>query len=608
MCGIAGIFPFHPEAPPLDPEELHRIREAMAHRGPDGAGTWIASDHSVALAHRRLSIFDLTDAGTQPMHSADGRLSIIFNGAIYNFQALRQRLEARGHRFRSTSDTEVILALYREKGAALVHDLRGMFAFALWDVDRKGILLARDPFGIKPLYIADDGRTVRFASQVKALLAGGGVDSAPDPAGHVGFYLWGCVPEPHTLYRRIRALPAGTTCWIDSAGSQPPLRFFDLNQELCSAEADALDASPSEMHARLREAMGDTMRHHLVSDVPLGLFLSAGLDSSILAALAREQGAADLRTLTLGFREYQGTPEDETSLAEGTAIHYRTRHETRWVVWADFLAHLDKALAAMDQPSVDGINTYFVSRAASEAGIKAALSGVGGDELFGGYPSFRQVPRLARTLALTRAFPGLGKGLRKTLFPLLRHGNSPKVAGLVEYGASVAGAYLLPRALFMPWELPGLVGEEMAREGLATLQPLESMEATLRGLRRDRTRIAALELSWYLRNQLLRDADWAGMAHGVEIRTPLVDIGLFRALVPLLAGPHPPGKTDMAATAEPPLPSSLLRRPKTGFSVPVRQWSQDLSVTGIPEPSLRAWARRVMGLRLDRLPEGVPVT
>src|SRR2546428_2652198 len=225
MCGIAVISPFHPQAPPLDPEELHCIREAMAHRGPDGAGTWLSSDHSVALAHRRLSILDLSDAGTQPMHSADGRLSIVFNGAIYNFRALRQHLEARGHRFRSTSDTEVILALYREKGPALVHDLRGMFAFALWDADRQGILLARDPFGIKPLYIADDGRTLRFASQVKALLKGGAVDTAPEPAGSVGFVIWGTVPEPYTLYPGIRSLPAGAHLRVTPAGQGAITRY-----------------------------------------------------------------------------------------------------------------------------------------------------------------------------------------------------------------------------------------------------------------------------------------------------------------------------------------------------------------------------------------------
>lgn len=596
MCGLAGLFAYHSEAPPIEGEELHRIREAMSARGPDSAGTWISPDQRIGLAHRRLAIIDLSEAGAQPMHSDDGKLAIVFNGEIYNYPLLKQGLEARGHRFRSTSDTEVILALYREKGPDLVHDLRGMFAFALWDSDRQGVLLARDPFGIKPLYVADNGHILRFASQVKALLAGGGVDTTPDPAGHAGFYLWGCVPEPHTLYRNIQSFPAGSTQWFTTAGPQPLKAYFDLSEEFRNAEAGGMEIAPSELHVRLREALQDTVRHHLVSDVPVGLFLSAGLDSSTLTAIAREQGAGDLRTLTLGFREYQGTANDETIHAREVAAHYRTHHETRWVAKADFLAHLDDALEAMDQPSTDGINTYFVSKVAASAGIKVALSGLGGDELFGGYPSFRQVPLLARTLALTRAFPGLGRGVRKSLFPLISNGTSPKYAGLLEYGGSVAGAYLLRRALFMPWELPGLVGEEMAKEGLAILQPKARLEDTIRGLRRPRTQISALELTCYMRNQLLRDADWAGMAHGLEIRTPLVDIGLFRALLPLLAGAHPPSKKDMAAVAQPPLPGNIFHRSKTGFSVPVKEWSQDPTVTGIQKRGLRAWAMRVTGL------------
>jgi asparagine synthase (glutamine-hydrolysing) len=540
------------------------------------------------------------------MHSLEGRLTLVFNGAIYNFQALRRDLEARGHRFRSAGDAEVILALYREKGPALVHDLRGMFAFGLYDADRRGILLARDPFGIKPLYLADDGRTLRFASQVKALLAGGAVDRAPDPAGYAGFYLWGCVPEPHTLYRAIRALPAGTTLWHDASGSRGPAPFFDLSRAFCDAEAEKRTLAPAESRLRLQEAMRDTVRHHLVSHVPVALFLSGGLDSPTLAALAREMSAGELRTFTLGFREYRGTDLDETLPAGRISRRYRTLHRTCWVTRAGFLAHLERALTAMDQPSIDGINTYFVALAAAEAGIKVALSGVGGDELFGGYPGFRQVPRLARTMALARALPGLGRGVRKIVSSLVRDGASPKLTGLAEFGGSMAGAYLLRRALFMPWELPDLMGEEMAREGLAALATLERLEATLHRLRRSRSRMAVLELSWYLRNQLLRDADWAGMAHGVEIRTPLVDIGLFRDLVPLLAGSRPPGKREMVSSAVPPLPRDLLRRSKTGFNVPVPQWLPGAPGRGSPGRGLRDWAIRVMRASAseDRLQEG----
>ena len=215
MCGIAGIFAYGPSARPVDREELLRIREAMIARGPDGAGLWISPDQRIGLAHRRLAIIDLSEAGAQPMATADGRLHITFNGEIYNYQVLRRELEAKGYRFHSHSDTEVLLHLYADRGQDMVHALRGMYTFAIWDEHKKGLFLARDPFGIKPLYVADNGHTIRVASQVKALLKGGAVDTTLEPAGHVGFFLWGHVPEPYTLYKGIRALGAGTSLWID---------------------------------------------------------------------------------------------------------------------------------------------------------------------------------------------------------------------------------------------------------------------------------------------------------------------------------------------------------------------------------------------------------
>lgn len=605
MCGIAGAFAYHAAAPPVDREALLRVREAMARRGPDGAGLWLSPDGRAGLAHRRLAILDPSDAGAQPMTSADGRLAITFNGEIYNFRTLKAGLEARGHAFRSGSDTEVVLALYREKGEAMVEDLRGMYAFALWDAERGGLLLARDPFGIKPLYIADDGKTLRFASQVKALLKDRAVDAAPDPAGHAGFFLWGSVPEPFTTFKGIRALPAGCLQWVDAQGPRPDRKHFDLNAEFRKAEAEALDLPAAEMQERVRAALLDSVAHHLVSDVPVGLFLSSGVDSGTLAALAVERGA-DLRTLTLGFREFRGTSDDETVLAARVAGRYGSRHETPWIEERDFVEHLEDALEAMDQPSIDGVNTYFVARAAAQRGMKVAISGLGGDELFGGYPSFRQVPRLARNLAPLRTFPGPGRALRRLAFPFSSGTRYPKALGILEYGGTFPGAYLLRRALFMPWELPGLAGEAMAREGWEALQTLESLASIGLGLHRDRTRVSALEMAFYLRNQLLRDADWAGMAHGLEIRTPLVDVALFRSILPLLAAARPPSKQDLAAAARPGLPPDLLAHPKRGFVTPVRQWIQDPRATGSQDPGLRGWARRVAGHAAPEAPRRQP--
>src|SRR3989339_1562484 len=235
MCGIAGIFAYHEAAPPVRAEEVLRIREAMQARGPDGAGLWVSADKRLALAHRRLSIIDLSAAGVQPMATPDQSVRVVFNGEIYNYRELRNGLEHRGHRFQSQSDTEVLLHLYQEYGEAMMDRLRGMYAFAIWDQARQSLLLSRDPFGIKPLYYADDGKTLRFASQVKALLAGGAEDTSPQPAGHAGFFLWGYVPEPYTLFQGVRALPAGSTLHRDLQGNSRVKSFCALPAELARA-------------------------------------------------------------------------------------------------------------------------------------------------------------------------------------------------------------------------------------------------------------------------------------------------------------------------------------------------------------------------------------
>lgn len=579
MCGFAAILAGRGAATAVDPVELARIRDSMVVRGPDGSGQWLSEDGMAGLAHRRLSIIDLSEFAAQPMESADGRLVIAFNGEIYNFRVLRAELEDEGVAFRTHSDTEVLLALYRRHGKAMLGKLRGMFAFALWDADRQGLFLARDPFGIKPLYLADDGKVLRAASQVKALLASGAVDTRPDAAGHAGFFLWGHVPEPHTLYRGIQALPAGSWLWAGADGGRETGQFFDLRGELAAAQP------APEQGSLLRAALLDSLRAHLVADVPVGMFLSGGLDSTTLTALAAEAGGSMVRTVTLGFSEFAGTNRDEVPLAEAVAKAYGTDHVTTRVTGEDFALNRDQILGSMDQPSVDGVNTWLVSRAARARGLKVALSGLGGDELFAGYDSFRQIPMMVRRLKPFARLPALGVAARMACAPWMGKVTSPKWAGLLEYGTSTGGAYLLRRGMFMPWELDRVLDSDMARQGWTELEPRLRLDGAVKGIESDRLRISALETGWYMRNQLLRDADWAGMAHSLEIRTPLVDIDLFRAVLPLAASPNGPGKRDMALCARPPLPPRILDRPKTGFFVPITEW--------LGETSLRGWARRV---------------
>jgi asparagine synthase (glutamine-hydrolysing) len=579
MCGIAAVFAYGEAAPPVDRTEVLRMRERMYSRGPDGEGEWFSSDGRVGLGHRRLSIIDLSPAGAQPMFNSNRSLAIIFNGEIYNYRELRSQLASRGYRFNSNCDTEVLLALYEMHGGdRMLDEVRGMYAFAIWDSNKQGLFLARDPFGIKPLYYSDNGHTFRVASQVKALRAGGKIDLAPEPAGHVGFFLWGHVPDPYTMFRSIRSLPAGHTMWVDRTGAKAPRRFCDITAILAEAEdrgqRSEVGGQRSDVSGDaelLRSALAETVRYHLVADVPVGVFLSSGLDSTTIAALAAEQGGI-LRTVTLGFNEYKETPEDESPLAEQFARRCGAAHQTIWVSRADFEVERDHLFESMDRPTIDGVNTFFVSLAAKQAGLKVALSGLGGDELFASYPSFSELPRSVQFFSAFRHWRSFGAGVRILSGPILKRFTSPKYAGLFEYGGAYSGAYLLRRGLFMPWELPDLLDSEMVRQGWQELQTLVRLDETLDGIRNPRLKVSALEMSWYMRHQLLRDSDWAGMGHSVEIRVPFVDRELLRQIAPLLAGQHPPTKQDMARTPRSPLPASILNRPKTGFQVPVRDW------------------------------------
>jgi asparagine synthase (glutamine-hydrolysing) len=598
MCGIVGIFAYRDTSNPIDRAELRRMRDDMAVRGPDAAGEWVADDERVALGHRRLAIIDLSERATQPMSTSDGRLHITFNGEIYNYRTLRSELEHKGYSFRTTSDTEVLLQLYRERGVDMFSALRGMYAFGLWDDDARTLVLARDAYGIKPLYYANERGTLRFASQVRALLASNAVSRARSSAADVGFHLWGSVPEPHTPYRSITALPAGTHLVVRESGPGLPAPHDSIARAWATAEQ--LGTPPGAAQEHVRSALCESVASHLVADVPVSIFLSAGIDSSALAGVMSDTASVKTHAITLEFAEFAGRTDDETPLAATVARHYGLTHHVRRVEQEEFQRDLPEFLAAMDQPSIDGLNTWFVSKATAELGLKVAISGLGGDELFGGYPSFEQVPRLSRALRLPARVPQLGSCLRRVAsrhLPLMAA--HPKWAGVLEYGGSVPGAYWLKRGLFMPWELPAILPEDWVRDGLEQLAPEASLATLLTPAPRSAwVQVAVLEASSYLRNQLLRDTDWASMAHSLEVRVPLVDRVLLGQLGPALTRARGEGKQLLAQSPRLPLPAAVQQRRKTGFSTPLARWLQttDALAAWRTQPTLAhprcPWARR----------------
>lgn len=526
------------------------------------------------------------------MVSASGRYRIVFNGEIYNFLDLRERLETAGARFRTRSDTEVILALYEAEGPAGFARLRGMFALAIWDGVEGSLVLARDPYGIKPLYHACAGGTFRFASQVKALEAGGGVSRGIEPAAVVGFLLWGSVPEPWTIRTGVRALAPGHWLRAGRGGVGEPVPFGPLALE-----------RPRPLENDAASALERSVRHHLVSDVPVAVFLSAGLDSAMIAALARRESPEPPTTITLRFEEFRGTAFDEAPAAARIAAALGTRHVERTVGRGDFLGLWDRAVGAMDQPSIDGFNTFVVSRVAADLGFKVVLSGLGGDELFGSYSSFRDVPLWSRWSRRLGRIPGL-----RTAWPLVCRlaPSKPKLAAMLESGTSLAGAYALRRGLFLPREASALLPTELARDGFRGLEEAPPLETALRSQGVPDDTLAAdpwravhwMESVQYMKNQLLRDSDWASMAHSLELRVPLVDPFLRGEIEALGFEPAKSGgKAAVARSVAPELPSEVFERPKTGFGIPVMGW---LEPGGAAGENLGADSRRLALRILER--------
>jgi asparagine synthase (glutamine-hydrolysing) len=579
MCGIAGAVGA------LDDAVLEALRsasDAQAHRGPDAADFWASRDDAgpgVAFAHRRLAIIDLSADGVQPMHEPESGLVVCFNGEIYDFPLLRRELEAGGAKFRSRTDTEVLLHGYRQWGEALLPRLRGMFAFALWDPAARRLLLARDRLGIKPLYLArvrrPGGDALLFASELRALLATGLVERRLDPTG-LATVLWHGFPVgPGTLVRGVERLDAGVALTIDLDGMRERRRrYWTLPAAAPIPVAQAREALAAELEVAVR------MR--LVADVPVGVFLSGGIDSSAVTALATRAGDAAIRTFNVSFDEARF---DESPHARRVAERLGTEHHEIRLSAASFTTRLDDALGALDQPTFDAVNTYFVSRAVRDAGITVALAGTGGDELFGGYTSFRDLPRMAAIARLARFAPALLQRTVGAVATRAAFGRAGEVApqlGMAKLGAmlgtggALVDLYQLSYALFLP-DLqralaPGAAFDAthagLPRERADALAALVASEPALHG-------VSLLELASFIGERLLPDTDAASMAVSLEVRVPLLDHRVVEAAaaVPVGARFEPVGRKqllrDLALGG---LDPALFERPKQGFELPFAEW------------------------------------
>jgi asparagine synthase (glutamine-hydrolysing) len=549
-------------AGPSNGDAASRLLKSLEHRGPDGSGAWTSPDGRALLVHTRLAIVDLTPTGAQPMSSADGRYCIVLNGEIYNHEELRRELERDGAAFRGTSDTEVLLELFAREGERCLDRLDGMFAFAVWDSRDRTLFCARDPLGEKPLYYVSTETTFAFASEVRALLAAGIVRGRPDWTGIALFLRQGSIPPPYTHVEGIRFLMPGHFVRTGKASECSPRRYWRLS---FVPDRDAV-ADPAEAVRSVESAIRLSVRRRLRADVPIAAFLSGGLDSSLVAALMRQEGAGDLQTFTVTL---PGQAGDEAARAREVARHIGTRHADIPLRPDDSAEWLLEAMDAMDVPSIDGPNTWLVSRAVRREGIKVACSGLGGDELFFGYPSFRTVPSVHCALALARRLSAPRRVARRLARSVPASPRLGRILDAVLSGGSFAASWLMMRGLFSEGTVRDLLPGERLK-GATMVDPIARIEELgLPSGVSSRRMVSFLETSVYLHDQLLRDSDAMSMSHALELRVPLIGLPVVEAVSRLsgavLAGTRP--KALLARVARSLLPGSVFEGPKQGFTL-----------------------------------------
>ncbi|SRR6266540_1115532 len=572
MCGIAGAIVTEPKR--LDSRTaVGRAMLRIMHRGPDDHGLFVSGDGRCALAHTRLSILDLSPAGRQPMSTPDGRFWITFNGEIYNFRELRQELIRSGEIFVSNSDTEVLLRLYSRYGADSLRRLRGMFAFAVWDAERQELFIARDRLGIKPLYYYAGAGGFIFASEVRAILA---TELAPrqiDPVALNDYLAYQSIPSPRTLVKDVNALAPGAWMIVDASGAVKERRYWDLLKDLST---EAHDASQSAIHDRTGALLREAVELHLISDAPLGVFLSGGIDSSAVVALMSEMGYRP-RTFSVIFAE---SNYDESAYARQVATRFGSDHTEIRLTEGAMLDQLPDALAAMDQPTGDGVNTYVVSRAVKEAGVTVALSGLGGDEFFVGYPSFLRLEKALKYLRPLKHLPASARNVAARVVELAGGGSirAAKAASMIGGDGSLASMYPVVRQVLSASKRRSLLSGRWKRLNDDWRDPyVDLLQKAYQnaGAAELFAHISYAEGRTYMHDVLLRDTDQMSMAHALEVRVPLLDHKLVEYVMGTPdAHKRPNGvpKSLLVRSLGDLLPHDVTHRPKRGFTLPFADW------------------------------------
>lgn len=552
MCRIAGLI-----HPPFSGAELTGHIKAMCtvqqHGGPDDEGIAIHENQHLALGHRRLSLLDLSPAGHQPMRF--GGYEIVFNGEIYNFERLKTELQQLGHVFQSHSDTEVILHAYQQWGKACFSRFNGMFALALYDPQQAEIVLARDVAGIKPLYYYQEGKTLAFASEVKAF-SQCGIPLAEDPNWKIYFLSFGFIPEPHSTLEKVKQLAPGTA-WSFHLPSGKTQSFCFEQFHFESRYTDR-----QEVVALIRSELAASVERHLISDAPIGVFLSGGIDSSIISILAAKAAQSPIQTLSVSFQE---GAYDESDYQKIVQQQIDSQHTHYRVTEKDYLAALPTLSQAFDQPSNDAINSWFICRCAQQNGLKAVLSGLGGDELFGGYPSFNRI-HSANSL----------RHLPLRLFKIADHLSDDRLKKLVFLSEDRTYAdYLFLRGFYTPKTISKLLDatETEIKTALQALTYPNPEKASLH----PKNYVSWLEQNIYMRSQLLKDTDYMSMQHGVEVRVPFLDkdfLHLAHQIAPEIKFDPKVPKALLIAAFKEILPPEVWNRKKMGFTFPFQEWNK----------------------------------